>query len=131
MWGAAAARTARCWKSSRAKKSFDNLPEDSVDQKKICGRIKMERVGEDLNLTDYENWLLARFDSRNGIPVAMERLTHPAWVDHVKSDIVNSDFTWEQYEHHCRSGFGDEWFFEQDRPPGEEWGEEDRPAGKT
>ena len=90
----------------------------------------MERVGEDLNLTDYENWLLASFDSRPGIPVGMERLTDRRWVQYVKDDLPKSDFTWEQYKFHVKSGFGDEWFFGMDRPPGEEWGEEDRPPGK-
>ena len=88
-----------------------------------------ERDGEDLNLTDYENWLLARFDSRDGIPQGLERLTDQRWVAHVKADLPMSDFTWEQYEFHCKSGFGDEWWFE-DRPPGEEWGEGERPPGK-
>ena len=90
----------------------------------------MERVGEDVKRTDYENWLLARFDSRDGVPVGMERLTDQRWVDHVKADLHLSDFSWEQYESHVKSGFGDEWFFDQDRAPGEEWGEEDRPPGK-
>jgi hypothetical protein len=30
-----------------------------------------EREGEDFNVTDYENWLLARFDSRDGVPWGM------------------------------------------------------------
>jgi hypothetical protein len=71
--------------------------------------LKMaEREGEDLNLTDYENWLLSRFDSRDGLPQGMERLTDPRWVAHVQADLPKSDFTWEQYEHHVKSGFGDE-----------------------
>ena len=89
-----------------------------------------EREGEDLNLTDYENWLLGRFDCRDGIPQGLERLTHDKWVAHVKVDIPMSDFTWKQYEHHVKAGFGDEWWFE-DRPPGAEWGEGDRPPGKS
>ena len=89
-----------------------------------------ERGGEDLNLTDYENWLLARFDSREGVPQGLERLTDERWTAHVKAYLPRSDFTWEDYEHHVKSSFGDEWFFDQDRPPGEEWGEE-RPPGKS
>ena len=88
-----------------------------------------EREWEDLNLTDYENWLLGRFDSRDGVPQGTERLTHAKWVAHVKADIPMSDFTWIEYEHHIKAGFGDEWWFE-DRPPGPEWGEGDRPPGK-
>ena len=84
-----------------------------------------EREGEDLNLTDYENWLLARFDSRDGVPQGLERLTDQRWVAHVKADLSKSDFTWAQYEHHVLHSFGDEWFFNMDRPPGEEWGEGD------
>ena len=77
-----------------------------------------EREREDLCLTDYENFLLARFDSRaNGVPQALERLTNQKWVAHVLADLPKSDFTWEQYEFHVNSGFGDEWFFDQDRPP--------------
>ena len=89
-----------------------------------------EREGEDLNLTDYENWLLARFDSREGVPQGLERLTDERWTAHVKADIPRSDFTWLQYEEHVNAGFGDEWFHDMDRPPGEEWGEDDRPPGK-
>ena len=88
-----------------------------------------EREGENLALTDYENWLLARFDSRGGIPHGRERLTDPRWVSHVLEDLPKSDFTFSQYEAYVKAGFGDEWWFE-DRPPGEEWGEGDRPSGK-
>ena len=59
-------------------------------------------------LWDSENWLLAHFDSRDGIPEGFERLTNKRWVDHVKADIVNSDFTWEQYEAHVKAGDGDD-----------------------
>ena len=95
--------------------------------------LKMaEREGEDLNLTDMENWWLARFDtSTHGVPQGMERLTNEAWVSFVKADLRKSDFTWEQYEFHVRSSFGDEWFFDQDRPPGPEWDEGERPPGKN
>ena len=89
-----------------------------------------EREGEDLNLTDYENWLLGRYDCRDGIPQGLDRLTNEQWVAHVKADLGMSDFTWKQYEHHVTAGFGDEWWFE-DRPPGPEWGEGDRPPGKS
>ena len=88
-----------------------------------------EREGENLALTDYENWLLARFESRGGIPQGMERLPDPRWVAHILEDLPKSDFKWEQYEAHVKAGFGDEWLFE-DRPPDEEWGEGDRPPGK-
>ena len=87
-----------------------------------------EREGEDLNLTDYENWLLARFDPSDGVPRGIEWLTNEKWVAFVQEDLPKSDFTWEQYEFHVNSGFGDECFFDQDRPPGEEWGEGDRPG---
>jgi hypothetical protein len=89
-----------------------------------------EREGENLNMTDYENWLLSRYDSRLGIPFDKERLTDERWVNHVKADLPMSDFTWEQYEFHVKSGFGDEWFFAQDRAP-EPDSEEERPPGKT
>ena len=88
-----------------------------------------EREGEDLNLTDYENFLLARFDSRGGVPQGLERLTHERWVAHVKADLPKSDFTWEQYEFHVNQSFGDEWWFHMDRPP-EPDSEEERPPGK-
>ena len=90
-----------------------------------------ERDGEDLHLTDYENWLLARFDCRGDVPCGLGRLTHRRWVSHVQADLPMSDFTWPQYVFHVRSGFGDEWFFGQDRAPGPEWGECERPPGKT
>ena len=88
-----------------------------------------ERGGENLHMTDYENWLLARFDSRGGVPVGLERLTNRRWTDHVQADLPMSDFTWGQYEAHVKAGFGDEWFFDQDRPP-EPDSEEERPPGK-
>ena len=106
-------------------------PRDQKGGYQTTGDLKMaEREGEDLNLTDYENWLLGRFDSRDGVPQGTERLTHAKWVAHVKADIPMSDFTWIEYEHHIKAGFGDEWWFEN-RPPGPEWGEGDRPSGKS
>ena len=84
-----------------------------------------EREGEDLILTDYENWLLARFDSREGVPQGAERLTNERWTTHVQQDLPKSDFTWGGYVHHVKRHFGDEWFFDQDRAPGEEWREGD------
>ena len=58
--------------------------------------LKMaEREGEDLNLTDYENWLLSRFDSRDGVPQGLERLTNEKWVAHVKSDLPKSEWTFK------------------------------------
>ena len=56
----------------------------------------------------------------------MERLTHQPWVQQVKSDLPMSDFTLEQYVRHVEAGDGDEWFFDQDRPPESEW-EPERP----
>ena len=66
--------------------------------------------GRMTDLTDYENWLLERFDGR--VPQGMERLTDKKWTDHVRADLPDSDFTWEQYEAHVNAGMGDEWFFE-------------------
>ena len=89
-----------------------------------------EREGEDLNLTDYENFLLARFDSRDGVPQGLDRLTNEKWVAHVQADIPMSDFTLAQYLFHVTKHFGDEWFFDQDRPPEDPDSEEERPLGK-
>ena len=86
-----------------------------------------EREGEDLNLTDMENWWAGRW--RGDLPQGLERLTDEKWVAFVKADLPMSDFTWEQYEAHVKAGFGDEWFFDQDRPP-EPDSEEERPPGK-
>ncbi len=63
-------------------------------------------------LWDYENWLLSRYDVTLGMPVGLGRLTHEPWVRHVKNDLPNSDFTWEQYVKHVESKSGDDWFFE-------------------
>ena len=94
--------------------------------------LKMaEREGEDLNLTDYENRLLSRFDSRDGVPQGLERPTDPRWLAHMLVDLPKSDWTFSQYEAHVKAGFGDERFFNEDRPPGEEWGEGERPPGKN
>ena len=70
--------------------------------------------------------MLSHYDASKGILVGMERLTHEAWVHHLKSDIDKSDFTWEQYTQHAEAGDGDEWLFGQDHPPGPEW-EANRP----
>ena len=88
-----------------------------------------EREGENLTLTDYENWLLSRWDSRDGVPQGLERLTNEKWLLHVLADLPLSDFTWQQYEFHVNSSFGDDWFFDMDRPP-EPDSEEERPPGK-
>ena len=63
-------------------------------------------------IRDYENWLLSKYDTRNGIPVGMERLVHESWVQHVKDDLLMSDFTWMQYVEHVEAGGGDAWFLE-------------------
>ena len=78
-----------------------------------------ERGGEDLNLTDYERWLGARFDRREGVPQGLARLTDERWMAHVLEDLPRSDFTWEQYEYHVKAGFGEEWG-DDDRPPGKQ-----------
>ena len=63
-------------------------------------------------LWDYENWLLGKYDVKLGMPVGLGRLTHEPWVRHVKNDLPNSDFTWEQYVKHVEANDGDDWFFE-------------------
>ena len=68
-------------------------------------------------LWDYENWLLSRYNIELGMPLGLERLTHEHWVRHVKDDLPNSDFSWEQYVAHVEAGHGDDWFFE---PPPED-----------
>ncbi len=68
-------------------------------------------------LWDYENWLLSRYNVALGMPVGLERLTHEPWVRHVKKDLPNSDFTWEQYVAHVEANEGDEWFFESPQNP--------------
>ncbi len=70
-------------------------------------------------LWDYENWLLSRYNLALGMPVGLGRLTHEPWVQHVKKDLPNSDFTWEQYEQHVTKGDGDHWFFEDNEEPAE------------
>ena len=68
-------------------------------------------------LWDYENWLLSRYNIAFGMPVGLERLTHEHWVRHVKKDLPDSDFTWEQYVAHVEAGDEDDWFFECPPPP--------------
>ena len=68
-------------------------------------------------LWDYENWLLSRYDLAFGMPVGLGRLTHEPWVQHVKKDLPNSDFTWEQYKSHVEKGDGDDWFLESPDDP--------------
>jgi hypothetical protein len=107
-------------------------PSRSEGQTSDHRNLKMTECYDPTFMMDWENWLLARFDCRSGIPVGLERLSHPAWKDHVLNDLSNSDSpTWEEYEAYVRAGEGDEWFFDQDRPPGPEWGEGDRPPGKS
>ena len=72
----------------------------------MARHIKMAK-GKALDLTDYENYLLTRFDSRGGVPQSLERLTNKKWVAHVRADLPKSDFTWEQYEAHVKAFFGD------------------------
>ena len=63
-------------------------------------------------LWDYENWLLSRYDVKLGMPIGLGRVKHEPWVRHVKNDLPNSDFTWEQYVKHVEAAAGDDWFFE-------------------
>ena len=88
-----------------------------------------EREGEDLNLTDYENWLLARFKSHE--VQGLERLANEKRVAHIKADLSKSEWSWEQYSAYVNAGYGDKWFFDEDRPPGPLWGEGVRPPGKN
>ena len=67
-------------------------------------------------LWDYENWLLSRYNIELGMPLGLERLTHEHWVRHVKDDLPNSDFSWEQYVAHVEAGHGDDWFLEDLAP---------------
>ena len=73
--------------------------------------LHQKGMGEFANLTDYENYLLECFDARAGVPRGMERLSDERWVAHVRADLPDSDFTWEQYEAYVRAGLGDDWFF--------------------
>ena len=78
-------------------------------------------------LWDYENWLPSHYDAKKGTPVGKERLTHPAWVQHVKSDLPMLEWTWEQYVQHVEAGDGGEWCFGQDRLPQDPEWEPERP----
>ena len=83
-----------------------------TNKKRLCFRQCLICVVTMSALWDYENWLLSRYDLKQGMPVGLGRLTHEPWVRHVKSDLPKSDFTWEQYEAHVQNNDGDDWFFE-------------------
>ena len=78
----------------------------------LCVLVSLARLPSMTALWDYENWLLSTYNTELGIPVGLERLTHEHWVRHVKSDLPNSDWTWDQYVQHVQAGDGDDWFFE-------------------
>ena len=74
---------------------------------------KQKKKDDNNFLMDLENYCLGKWDSRQGIPQGPTRVDNPAWREFMKSEILDSDTTWEIYEAWVREGNGDEWFFEE------------------
>ena len=64
-------------------------------------------------LMDLENWILHKWDSRQGIPQGPRRFENEAWATLVKTGLQDSDTSWEEYSAWCLAGYGDEWFQEE------------------
>ena len=61
-------------------------------------------------LMDTENWILRRWDSRQGIPKGPRRFENDAWATLVKTCLEDSDTCWDEYCAWVQAGYGDEWF---------------------
>ena len=72
----------------------------------------MERRHRNNFLMDFENWALARWDARQGIPTGPTRHEHRDWAAHMQGHLRDSDTCWGEYVAWVQSGGGDEWFQE-------------------
>ena len=59
---------------------------------------------------DFENYVLSKWDSRQGIPTGPRRYENKAWAELMKSNLEDSDTTWDIYIRWVSEGGGDEWF---------------------
>ena len=61
-------------------------------------------------MMDFENYVLAQWDSRQGIPTGLRRYENEAWAELMRSNLEYSDTTWEAYVEWVSQGGGDEYF---------------------
>ena len=64
-------------------------------------------------MLDFENYVLSKWDSRQGIPTGPRRHENKAWAELMKSNLEDSDTCWEAYVEWVGQGGGDEWFCEE------------------
>ena len=62
-------------------------------------------------MTDFENYCLSRWDSRQGIPQGPTRHLNEAWAIHMGKYIEDSDTNWSVYVEWVEGGGGGEWFY--------------------
>ena len=72
-------------------------------------------AGSDNFMMDFENWVLARWDSRQGIPTGPRRHENEAWAELMKSNLEDADTCWEEYVAWVAQGGGDEYFQEENK----------------
>jgi hypothetical protein len=74
-------------------------------------RDRLERQRDhDIFMMDLENYILGRWDARQGIPKGPRRHENALWAAHVKSHLEDADTTWIEYVEWVSQGGGDEWF---------------------
>ena len=61
-------------------------------------------------MMDFENWVLSKWDSRQGVPKGLRRYENDAWASLMKENLEDSDTTWSIYVSWVENGGGDEWF---------------------
>ena len=61
-------------------------------------------------MMDFENYVLSKWDSRQGIPTGPRRYENEAWAELMKSHLEFSDSCWEDYVAWVSQGGGDEYF---------------------
>jgi hypothetical protein len=65
-------------------------------------------------MTDFENYCLSRWDSRQGIPQGPTRHLNEAWAIHMRKYIEDSDTTFSAYKEFVEGGGGgDEYFYNE------------------
>ena len=80
-------------------------------------------------MMDFENYCLARWDARQGIPTGRERWKDETWAAHMQRELEFSDCTWAIYVHWVQQGGGDEWFIDPNSDDESKWTTTDEKNG--
>ena len=66
-------------------------------------------------MMDFENYVLSKWDSRQGIPTGPRRYENEDWAELMKGNLEVSDSCWVDYVAWVSQGGGDEYFQEDEQ----------------